>query len=91
MKELEVQLKESKDYCNKTDIRLETVIESYAEKEQSNIYKEEREEYLEQSNQQLKDEVSALHNQVKELELNYVTRLNKTVKTTNEIFVSQML
>ncbi len=34
MKDLEVQLEESKDYCKKADIRLEMVMEYYAEKEQ---------------------------------------------------------
>ncbi len=77
VKDLKVQLEESKDYCKKADIRSETVMEYYAEKEQNKIYKEEREQYLEKSNRELKDEVSALHNQVKELDLNYVTRLNK--------------
>ncbi len=53
----------------------------YAEKEQN---KKEREQYLEKSNQLFKDEVDALHNEVKE----YVTRLNQNEKKTNETSVS---
>ncbi len=85
MKDMEVQLQESKDYCKKADSRLERVVEYYAKKEQN---KKDKEQYLENYNRELNDEVNAFRNQVTELDLKYVTRLNESVKTTNETIVS---